>query len=411
MKKFSILLITFICSFANAQEKKEDSFGVKLKGYIKTDFFMDSREVEELREEHFLVYPKNKEADINGDDINANPSTNFLSIQSRFTALISAPDAFGAKTSGVLEADFFGNGTDVNGLRLRHAFVKMNWKSTELLMGQYWHPMFIAESFPDVISFNTGVPFQPFARNPQVRLSQNLGNFKCFVSAATQRDFASTGPAGISSVYLRNSAIPNLHAQVQYKPDSTMHLFGIGVDYKTLLPQTSTTGTAGKTISNEQIQSISAIAYGKLEFKKFVVKVEGVYAQNPYDLTMIGGYAATTAPDALTGKVKYTNTSTASAWCDMNTKGKKVQFGLFAGVTKNLGSNDSISGTYYARGNNIDHVYRVAPRIVFIAGKLNLAVEVEHTAAAYGTVNAIGKVEDEKVVANTRALFSCIYKF
>ena len=53
----------------------------------------------------------------------------------------------------------------------------------------------------------------------------------------------------------------------------------------------------------------------------------------------------------------------------MNTKGKKVQFGLFGGYTQNLGAEDDINGNTFARGANIDYVYRVSPRVVFIAGK------------------------------------------
>ncbi len=408
MKKLITALLIGSSLFSYAQETQ--NFGIKFSGFVKTDFFTDSREVVNSREGHFLLYPYAESLDANGDDIRAHQNTNFLSIQSRLTGKITGPDAFGAKTSGVLEADFFGNGTDVNGFRLRHAFAKLSWTKTELLMGQYWNPMFVAECFPGVVSFNTGSPFQPFARNPQIRLSQKMGDVKAILAASTQRDFTSTGPNGASSEYLRNSAIPNLHAQLQYNPDSTNHVFGAGVDYKSLLPQTSTTGTATYA-SDERINSLSAIAYAKLDGKKFTVKMEGVYAQNATDLVMIGGYAEKTAADATTGAVEYTNLQTASAWIDMNTKGKKVQFGLFGGYTENLGAEDDIKGNIYARGSNIDYVYRVAPRVVFIAGKMNLALEVEHTVAAYGTTDTDGTVKDSEEVGNTRGLFSCIYKF
>lgn len=427
MKKLILIAIALLSLSAFAQEKNEEpKFGIKFSGFVKSDFFVDTREVTTSREGHFLLYPVAESLDANGKDINAHPNTNFLAIQSRLSGVISGPDAFGAKTSGVLEADFFGNPGDENGFRLRHAFAKLKWTSTELLMGQYWHPMFVTECFPDVISFNTGVPFQPFSRNPQIRLSQTLGDLKVFVSATTQRDFASYGPNPdyiadsiipyvppriISSMFIRNSAIPNLHAQIQYKPDSTNHVFGIGVDYKALLPRTKTLGSSGKNASSEKIQSISAIAYGKLDFKNFVFRIEGVYAQNPYDISMIGGYAQTATPaDPVTGAVSYTNTSTASGWIDMNTKGKKVQVGLFGGFCKALGADEDVAD-YYAKNSTIDYVYRVAPRILFLAGKLTLAFEAEYTAAAYGTNKADATVINEKEVGNLRGLFSCIYKF
>ncbi len=56
---------------------------------------------------------------------------------------ITGPDAFGAKTSGVIEADFFAQlNPNINLLRLRHAYVKFNWEHLEFLAGQTWNPLF-----------------------------------------------------------------------------------------------------------------------------------------------------------------------------------------------------------------------------------------------------------------------------
>jgi hypothetical protein len=274
-----------------------------------------------------------------------------LSIQTRVKAAITGPDAFGAKTSGVVEADFFGNEnsnfSDLNGLRLRHAFVKLNWKSTELLVGQYWHPMFVAESFPGVISFNTGAPFQPFSRNPQIRFTQTIGGLKLIGCVFSQRDFTSTGPeytfannlysstVSASSKYLRNSGIPNLHFQMQFSPASTEHLFGAGVDFKTLMPEIMTvnqTKTA-RFESSETISSISGIGFARLKFKPLTIRIEGVLAQNAFDMVMLGGYAVKKINNQETGAREFANLKTGSIWLDANTHGKKVQFGIFTGYT------------------------------------------------------------------------------
>jgi hypothetical protein len=337
-----------------------------------------------------------------------------------------------------MEADFFGNAgsglDDVNGFRLRHAFVKLNWKTTELLVGQYWHPLFIAESFPGVISFNTGAPFQSFSRNPQIRFSKTLGGLKLIAALFAQRDFTNMGPEYVfanntysstsvsSSKFLRNAGVPNAHFQMQYNPKSTEHLFGIGVDYKTVLPEIYTVNNAKnkKYASSEKIGSISGIAFAKLKFKSVTVKLEGVYAQNASDLVMIGGYAVTQINDTATGNKNFSNMNTGSVWLDANTHGKKVQFGLFAGYTKNMGTSETVkTSTFYARGpntagtTNIDNVYRVSPRVVFISGKLDIAFELEYTVATYGKVSANTKAEltGLKPVANTRALLAFTYKF
>lgn len=432
MKK-QLVLFCIALSFsvmANGQEK-EKKFGIAFSGFVKTDIFYDTRQTVNIREGHFLFYPDKEVLDANKKDLNANPSFNMLSIQSRLKGAITGPDAFGAKTSGVLEADFFGNENasfgDINGFRLRHAFVKLNWAKSELLVGQYFHPMFIVEAFPDVVSFNTGVPFQPFARNPQIRYSYKTGDLKLTATAFTQRDFTGMGPdytlkngiyehASVSSAKpLRNSTIPNLNFQVQYNPDSTEHFFGAGVDYKSIVPELFTVSNSNKRFASEtRLNSISGIVYAKMKLKPITAKIEAVYAQNPTDMLMIGGYAVEKLTDT-TGAKDFINLNTASLWMDVHTNGQKVQFGLFAGFTKNMGAKDSIQTTrFYARGSDIDQVFRVAPRVVFISGKLNIAAELEYTNAKYGTANSNGKGEvtkNLKSVANTRALLAFIYKF
>lgn len=426
MRKIVFTLLAFSSLLVNAQDKKEEpKYGISFSGFVKSDVFYDTRQNVSIREGHFLLYPENEFMDANNKDINAGSNFNMLSIQSRLRGVITGPEAFGAKTSGVIEADFFGNASagldDVNGFRLRHGFVKLNWKKTELLAGQYWHPMFIAEAFPAVISFNTGAPFQPFSRNPQVRLTHKIGPLSLIAAIFSQRDFTSVGPtsstvttAAASSKYMRNSGIPNAHFQIQFKPDSAEHVFGAGVDYKTLKPDLYTTVGTKNYKSDQTISSISAIGFAKLKFKPITIILEGVYAQNAYDMVMIGGYAVKEISDTITGKKEFTNLNTGSFWTDIQTNGKKIQVGLFAGYTMNLGSADSIkTASIYARGSNIDNIYRVAPRVVFIAGKLNIALEIEHTVATYGKANgdSKGKVTEGKAIANTRALLAFIYKF
>ncbi|MDZ7633359.1 MAG: hypothetical protein U5L72_02520 [Bacteroidales bacterium] len=175
MKRVAVLIVSLILLLpeAGAQEAGQ-TFGIKFSGFVKTDIFYDSRQSSAsngLREGHFYLYPDDILYDDDMNDLNANPSFHILNIQTRIRGDITGPDAFGAKTSGAIEAEFFGTSeSDLNGFRLRHAYVKMDWQKVSLLAGQYWHPMFPAENFPGTVSFNTGVPFLPFSRNPQVRL-------------------------------------------------------------------------------------------------------------------------------------------------------------------------------------------------------------------------------------------------
>ena len=135
MKKNLIILIVLLLPILTIAQKKK----VKLKfsGFVKSDVFWNSRQSVAVREGHFYLYPKNELLDMNGDDVNAKSDFNILSIQTRLKLAITGPDAFGAKTSALIEGAFFGTtDPDINGFRLRHAYAKLNWTNTELLVGQ-----------------------------------------------------------------------------------------------------------------------------------------------------------------------------------------------------------------------------------------------------------------------------------
>jgi hypothetical protein len=398
-------------------EAKEPKFGISFSGFVKTDAFYDTRQTVSIREGHFLLYPANIKEDPDGKDLSDHPSFNILSIQSRLTGKITGPDAFGAKTSGMIEGAFFGHTEpDINGFRLRHAFIKLNWDKCELLAGQYWHPLFMVQAFPEVISFNTGVPFQPFSRNPQLRYTRNIGNLSAILTLHTQRDFTSTGPAGASSIYMRNAAQPAANFALTYSPSESKNIFGAGIDHKTLVPELE---TSKGYQTNTSLNSRSLTAFSKLVFDKITWKVQGIYAQNAHDITGIGGYAVkyTAEPDTVTGKREYTNFNTGTVWTEFVYSSDKWTAGLFGGFTKNMGTDDRIAsgaGTVFARGSNIDYVYRVSPRVAFKSGKTTIALEVEHTTAAYGKVadmSTTGRFNTSEEVSNIRALLAFIYSF
>lgn len=401
---------------------KEEKQKIQFSGFVKNDMFYDTREMVAAREGHFHLYPANENLDADGNDINANSNLNILAIQTRLRAKMSGPEAFGGKSSGFVEGAFFGHSNgDVNGFRLRHAFGKINWTNTELLFGQTWHPMFITGCFPGTISFSTGVPFQPFSRNPQLRVTHSIGGIKVMLAALSQRDFTSSNPvAGTpGSTPLQQSATPDMQFQTHYgtKNDSagTAFLAGFGAGYKTLKPQVA---TGAGYATDETISSYSTMAFLKLKLAPVTIKLEGVYGQNMTDLLMLGGYAVSdSAYDSSTDEVdkeivSYTNINTMSAWLDIHTNGKKVQAGLFAGYTANLGADADVIGKTYARGANISHVYRVAPRVMFNSGKVRFAIEPDYTVAAYATKQDAKLVtEESNDVSNIRLLFSAYYFF
>lgn len=406
MRKLLSVFLLFAITAAWAQTAQPTS-GLAWSGYVKSDLLYDSRQTESFREGHFLLYPSNAKTDQQGLDINDQPSFNILSIQTRLNGKISGPDAFGAKTSGTIEGEFFGTSdADLPGFRLRLAFLKLDWKKLSLLAGQTWHPLFVMEMFPAVVSFNTGAPFQPFSRNPQVKLVYTAKKLKLIGVAASQRDFASNGPAGVTSAYLRNSVLPNLHAQMQITVDN--HLLGAGVDYKKITPRIVTT----KNFKTDQtIASTAFLGYARLDLKPVTIKMEGVYGGNLADQLMLGGYAIHSVNDA-TGYETYTALKCYSLWGELSV-GKDIEYGLFAGYTKNLGAEENTAGSYFGRGVNIASLFRVSPRVQINSGKTRVSTEVEYTRAGYGLNNNAnkGKVESVKNISNLRLLLAVYYFF
>ncbi|MFM6954901.1 MAG: hypothetical protein ACKOWL_07935, partial [Sphingobacteriaceae bacterium] len=392
------------------------TWGIKFSGFVRNDVMYDTRQTVNAREGELLLYPADIANDSQGLDKNATPTFGMLAITSRLSGTITGPDAFGAKTSGIFEAEFFGNGNgaaEIDLFRLRHAYAKLDWEKTQLAFGQYWHPLFSTDCFPGVLSFNTGMPFQPFSRNPQVRLTQKLGKeFSLIVAALSQRDFTSTAPASNTSAtdVSRNAAVPNLHGQLQYKGKTWV--VGTALDWKSLRP-TLTNGSPA-VVTKENVSSLAFETYVKLTTKGAIFKAEYVNGQNMTDHLMLGGYVAYNGTAA---NATYKPTNVTSMWFEIAGTTKKVIPGLFIGYTKNNGAKDANATNAYARatpvsGRGIDHIFRVAPRMEFVSGKFKMGTELELTTAAYGTANTQAKITGATdKVTNTRFLFLTSYSF
>ena len=418
MKKYIIVALALLTSVAvSAQEKEESKFGVKFSGFIKNDFFWDSRQTVSAREGHFLLWPAPVTLDERGEDIFGTASFNFLAIQSRLSAKITGPDALGAKTSGLIEGDFFAQSNlNINLLRLRHAYVKLNWEYTEVMAGQYWNPLFVTACFPGTVSFNTGTPLQSFARNPQIRVTHNIHGFSILAAVLGQRDYSSVGPLGASSMYLRNSAVPEMQVQIHYGTNNEegMNIIaGAAAAYKTIVPRLSSSPVDGVTYKvDEKVRGFTAMAFSKLTTKPITAKLQVRYGENIADLLGISGFAATAITDATTGERSYAPLKSMTFWAEVHTNGNP-QVGIFGGYTSNNGINESILATVpvYGRGTTIRSLYRIAPRIIYNVGKLRLAAELEYTSAAYGDNYDEYYIPADITLANNLRVLTAVYYF
>lgn len=380
-------------------------------GFIRADYIWDTRKSAQVREYNLNLYPLDEVLDANGQDVNKAESSNFLSVVTRLGVKVKGPNVWGAKASGTLEGDFFGNTeTSIGLFRLRHAHVNLDWEKTSLMLGQTWYPSFIPEVFPGVANFNTGILFNPFGWATQVRIKQNLTKEISFaLTAYKEREFttptAATGTQNSASI---NSALPTLHGQFQFK--NKYWIAGVGFEYKSLQPLT----VSNNLVSNEKANSTSVLGYFKYSDEKLFFKAYGISGGNLNNLVMLGGIAGYTTP----GEVeKYEVTKTTALWVELGSNHKAIAPALFLGYTKNHGTGVGGATAFYTRGNTgttrgVDNVWRASGRVDFKQNKFRVTPEIEYTQATWGDLNSDFSVENnEKKLGNLRVMISCAYSF
>lgn len=407
MKKIYLLtlLIALGSQYLFAQNS-EKAFGISFKGFVKHEMIYDSRQTVTSRDGTVLFFPSAISKDVNGEDINADPQFNMLAITSRLQGVITGPEAFGAKTSGMISCDFVGTGTDKVVLpRLRQAFVKLAWENSSLVLGKAWHPLFVTDVFPQVLTFGAAIPFYTLNRAPQITYTYNIKGLSMALSATTQDDFKSVGPNGRSCSYLVNSGRPELNARVMYK--SEHFLIGAAAGFWTLKP-TLTNGIGAK--ATETVNGMLVNTFAKVTLDNIIVRGGYLFGENMSQLMMFGGFGVS-AIDEVTGEQSYAATKASSMWADVQYNHASWSFGLFGGYTQNDGADEKIIGSLYALAPTIDNYMRVSPRITYTSGKVKVGLEGIYHVAAYGSLDEYAKVIETTESGAVRILTSVAYIF
>ena len=412
MKHFFLLtgLLFSLLLSAQNNEPIQATPWIKFNGFVRNDMFFDTRENVTALNGLFLFYPMPENILDDGKDANDNASLTMLSITTRLSTTFRTPDVLNAKVSGRIEGDFtlYSGGTT---LRLRHAYGQFAWNNTKLLIGQTWIPAFVENCLPSVAALSTEAPYQEFARNPQIRLTQKLGKTELLAAVISQMDYASPGPEGANPAYMRRAVVPEIDLGANFS--NTNFLIGVLGAVKTLKPRLQTEGINEQRFNtSETLTTFSVKGYAKYHTEKWEIKATSTYGKNLSENLMQGGYAVSKR-DSLTGKEQYTASSGVYSWLSV-IYGKKWQGALTLGYGHNFGFDKALysDNLKWGRALDIEKMYRITPSVFYNIGKFQLVLEYELNRAHYGTLNLEnGKVEHTNPVIGHRVSFTTSFFF
>ena len=333
---FTILLLSSTTSFAQLKD-----FSYKFYGQIRTDLFYNSRANEETVDGLFYMYPKDKVYDADGKDLNATANGSFYALYTRMGL-----DVQGPKTSAKVELDFRGSGTTFSVVRLRHAYLNLDWGTSALLLGQTWHPLY-GDVAPQILNLNMGAPFQPFSRAPQIRYRYKTGDIQITGAALWQSQYLSQGPEGKSQKYIKNSCVPEIYAGIDYKHKGL--LIGAGIEMVSLTPRTQATVEDKIYKVSERITSLSYEVHMKYNSEKWLVAAKSVLGSNLTQTSMLGGYGIKSI-DPRTGEQEYSPNRNSSSWINI-VYGKTWKPAIFFGYMNH--SNGKVVDTHSVSNNRL----------------------------------------------------------
>ena len=448
MKRLLIILAVMASSFPLAAGTSEDSplkkemeNHFKFYGFVRNFFAFDTRESVSSLGDLFYYLPKDVAMNEDGSqDLNARTSFRFLALTSRlgvdvYGYRIGRTD-FGAK----VETDFYAGLTGVSGtaqLRLRQAYMTIGWNdlrmgdenkaSVSLKLGQAWHPM--AADQPHVLALETGTPFNPFSRTPQVLMDASLGrHFILSAGAIWQMQYQSAGPEGASANYIKYGCTPEGYLGVTFRTGGGF-LAKAGVSVLSIKPRSTGTGTyrdgdgySQRTVKvSDRITTASPYLYLQYRKGKFEAKAKTVFSQAGEHMNLMSGYGISwmgPAPAEMDaagydGHYEYVPLRASSTWASVS-YGRKWQVMLMGGYIRNLGSakpfvtdlteqnTDYVetSHVYFSKNgfSNLNSMWRVVPTIACNVGKFTLALEWNVTSAQYGEYKEVEALQDDKSV-------------
>lgn len=422
MKKVIIMAAALMASlpFVCAQ----DSIRVKPYGFVRNYLTFDSRKTYTVVGGEYNMIPYDIDT-VDGVDLNEVPSMQMQALTSRFGVDIIGPKLGRWGSSGKVEGDFGGFGTNNTVFRIRQAYLKLSKSNYEILVGQTWHPL-SGDIMPEVLGMAAGAPFRPHSRTPQVRAINYWGSIGYTVALLYQLQYmnngptSATNPASTNSIdFAHNAIVPEAFLGLNYKQGAWYAQ--LGVDDQLLRPRTHAfDGTVTRKV-NETVLSFTPTLYAQYVEGMWSVKFRTLLAENTSHLNQLCGYAVTGVNDD--GSWNYAPIRNSISYLNI-AYGKKYRANLFFGYMKNLGASSTLYdfGTgdyriYMKGGDNFIHlnsIWRVAPSVSYNVKAFNIGLEYELTACTYGDIGDRGQIllnDNLRNVVNHRVCALVKYNF
>lgn len=323
---------------------------IKLYGFLRLDMLFDSQRPNNAQTILFINSPDPRTGNTNNGDFTMHPRLTRFGIDYTGPSINKLADA---KLSGKVEVDFQNGGSESRQvIRIRHGFLKLNWKDISVLAGQTWD--IVSPLFPtvnnDTLQWNAG---NVGDRRPQLRLA--------YESALSEKAKLSlTGGIGltgaIDSLDLdangtrdgEESSRPNMQGRIGFSYPSTAQdqraSFGLSGFYGTLK---TSRAVAGRTSFNSQLINID---FTLPMHARLTLRGEGWWGRNLSDVRGGVGQGINTANGReIRGR---------GGWAETN-----IKFSRYFVMSPGFSTDDPVDADIPVNGRTRNHVVFIANRI------------------------------------------------
>lgn len=417
--KLRYLLITLLvfCYTELLAGQKQDSvakakkFEFKLTGRVDVNIFTDSYKGVDSRNGLQWLYPAAPIYNDHGQNINKYNTLRFSAAGTRLGVKVVMNDIMkGATGLGVVEGDFLGvNESVFQSLRLRHAYFSVNWKKRGFLLGQTSHLTMPDEIAANTVNFGGGYPLNPLSRPVQVQYTERFGSHDADVTIAASMF---SGEMGRGQSY---AMMPEIQIRAMFG-DKARTYGGAVVGFKSIRPELY---AADMTFDKTRVNSFHVAAFGRHIFRSgHTVRLFALLGQDQSVIACLGGYAPVAGTGFATQDLRYAPFSSYSVWGEFDSKiytKSKLQYGLFAGIQQNLGTNKTIDPERIRpEPKGLNYFFNVAPRIWWHPfNKITFGLEYMLSGASWAkTMDNHYRPESlEKMVFNNKIMLLARYKF